>query len=145
MLDPDGMADGWLYVVVEAPTGVIYQQQYGGTACRQGQVEGYLVPVFGPDALDSLRTLFERHFRGAGAWHRSWSAQERDRFRDGVEGITFWACDGHTEEPHALKLDENRMADTDEAWVPVLTPDGAVNDRDVNAATNVLAAGLAES
>jgi len=118
------MAGGRLYVVVEAPTGVFYQQQYGGTACRQGQVEGYLVPVFGPDALDALRTLFEQHFRGAGTWHHSWTAQERDRLRDAVEGITFWACDGQTEEPHTLKLDENRMADADEAWIPVLTPDG---------------------
>jgi Family of unknown function (DUF6210) len=51
-LDPEGMAGGtgWLYVVVRAQTGVIYQQQYGGTACRQGQAEGFLVPVFGPGA-----------------------------------------------------------------------------------------------
>ncbi|MEU6037720.1 DUF6210 family protein [Actinomadura sp. NPDC047616] len=123
-LGPDGTADVWLYVVVEAPTGVFYQQQYGGTACRQGQVEGYLVPVYGLDALNALRTLFERHFRGAGTWNHSWSAQERDRLRDGVEGVTFWACDGWTEEPRSLKLDESRMAEADEAWIPVLTPDG---------------------
>ncbi|GAA4056435.1 DUF6210 family protein [Actinomadura miaoliensis] len=123
-LDPDGTADVWLYVVVEAPTGVFYQQQYGGTACRQGQVEGYLVPVYGLDALNALRTLFEQHFRGAGTWNHSWSPEERDRLRDGVEGVTFWACDGWTEEPHALKLDESRMAEADEAWIPVLTPDG---------------------
>src|SRR6185312_14640893 len=62
-LDPDGMAGGtgWLHVVVRAQTGVIYQQQYGGTACRQGQVEGFLVPVFGPKGLSQLRELFEEH------------------------------------------------------------------------------------
>jgi hypothetical protein len=81
--------------------------------------------VFGPDALDTLRTLFEQEFRGAGTWNHSWSAQEWDRLRDGVESITFWACDGQTEEPHALKLDESRIAEADEAWVPVLTPDGS--------------------
>ncbi len=52
-LDPDGMAGGagWLYVMVGARTGDFYQQQYGGTACRQGQVEGFMVPVFGPDRM----------------------------------------------------------------------------------------------
>ncbi|WP_422100041.1 DUF6210 family protein [Thermomonospora catenispora] len=37
-------AEGWLYVVVEAPTGVVYHQQYGGSACRQGRVEGVFRP-----------------------------------------------------------------------------------------------------
>lgn len=32
----------------------IYQQQYGGIACRQGQVEGFLVPVFGPKGLSQI-------------------------------------------------------------------------------------------
>ncbi|MFG2627736.1 DUF6210 family protein [Streptomyces sp. NPDC048473] len=43
-LDPDGVAVDRLYVVVAAPTGVIYQQQYGGTACRQGEAEGVSRP-----------------------------------------------------------------------------------------------------
>lgn len=53
-LDPAGTAGLWLYVVVQAETGVSYQQQYGGIACRQGQVEGYLVPLSAPAALDAL-------------------------------------------------------------------------------------------
>jgi hypothetical protein len=55
------MADGtgWLYVVVRAQTGVFYRQQYGGTACRQGEVEGFLVPVLGPASFVQLRELFE--------------------------------------------------------------------------------------
>ncbi|MEV6241519.1 DUF6210 family protein [Lentzea sp. NPDC051838] len=44
-LDPDGTEHDWLYVVVRAQTGVAYEQQYGGTANRLGEVEGYLVPV----------------------------------------------------------------------------------------------------
>lgn len=56
-LDPDGMAGTWLYVIVEAPTGVFYQQQYGGTACRLGQVEGFLVPVAAAQGLDALSEL----------------------------------------------------------------------------------------
>ncbi|GAA2829759.1 hypothetical protein GCM10010441_62840 [Kitasatospora paracochleata] len=124
-LDPDGMsAGGWLYVVVEAKTGVFYQQQYGGTACRQGQVEGFLVPLFGPDELDALRELFEKHFRGAGTWNYGWRDDERDRLREIIGALRYWVCDGTTEEPHALQLDEGRIRKTDEAWVPVITPDG---------------------
>ncbi|HEX5541004.1 MAG TPA: DUF6210 family protein [Micromonospora sp.] len=123
-LDPDGMAGGWLYVIVEAQTGVFYQQQYGGTACRQGQVEGFLVPIAGADALDVLRQLFEKDFRGAGTRNYPWPDEERDKLRQIIEGIYYWACDGHSEEPNALRLDESRIREADEAWVPVITPDG---------------------
>jgi Family of unknown function (DUF6210) len=125
-LDPDGVAGGtgWVYVVVRAQTSVFYQQQYGGTACREGQVEGFLVPVRGPVGLAQLRGLFEQHFRGAGTWNYQWRDDELDRLRNGVEGICYWQCDGATETPSALQLDEQQLADADEAWIPVLTPDG---------------------
>ncbi|REE96397.1 DUF6210 family protein [Thermomonospora umbrina] len=123
-IDPDGTDDRWLYVVAEAPTGVIYQQQYGGTACRQGEVEGYLVPVTAPDALDGLRVLFERDLRGAGARDHRWADEQLAGVRRLVGGVPYWTGDGDTEEPHPLRLDESRVADLDEAWVPVLTPDG---------------------
>ncbi|HEX5594727.1 MAG TPA: DUF6210 family protein [Micromonosporaceae bacterium] len=118
------MAGGWLYVVVEARTGVFYQQQYGGTACRQGQMEGFLVPLAGADALDELRQLFEKDFRGAGTWNYSWPDEERDQLRQIIGGISYWACDGHSEAPHPLRLDESRISEADEAWVPVISPDG---------------------
>jgi hypothetical protein len=124
-LDPDGISGGdWLFVVVESSTGVFYQQQYGGTACRQGQVEGFLVPLFGPDELHALRELFEKDFRGAGTWNHVWPDDERDRLRGIIGAIRYWACDGSTEEPHGLRLDENRTREIDESWVPVITPDG---------------------
>ncbi|MGY0059060.1 DUF6210 family protein [Streptomyces sp. LZ34] len=123
-LDPDGAPEDWIYVVVEAATGVYYQQQYGGTACRQGAVEGYLVPVFAPDALDGLCEMFEGHFRGAGTWNHPWTPDELARLREVVEGVTFWVCDGTNEVPHPLRLDEDRLGEADEAWIPVATPDG---------------------
>lgn len=123
-LDPDGTAGAWLYVIVQAETGVFYQQQYGGTACRQGQAEGYLVPVAGAGALGALRELFERDFRGTGTWNYCWPDGERDEVARIVAGVRYWTSDGRTEEPHALRLDESRMHEVDEAWVPVHTPDG---------------------
>ncbi|MFF4950363.1 DUF6210 family protein [Streptomyces chattanoogensis] len=123
-LDPDGAGGGWLYVVVKAATGVIYQQQYGGTACRQGQLEGYLVPVFGPDAMDALREMFEKDFRGAGTRNHIWTPTELIRLREIIDGVTFWASDGQTEQPHPLRLDEDQITSADEAWIPVISPDG---------------------
>jgi hypothetical protein len=123
-LDADETADERLHVVVAAGTGVFYQQQYGGTACRQGQVEGYLVPVSAADALAALRELFEQDLAGIGTWNYRWPDEERERLARIVGGVTYWECDGYTEERRALRLDESRLAEVDEAWVPVLTPDG---------------------
>ncbi|MEV4256485.1 DUF6210 family protein [Spirillospora sp. NPDC049652] len=124
-LDPDGTSGGgWLHVVVEAETGVIYQQQYGGNACRQGQTEGFLVPLASPDGLRALRDLFEKDFRGAGTCGFAWPENELGRLRQIVESIRYWACDGNSEKPHNLRLDESRIREADEAWVPVITPDG---------------------
>lgn len=89
---------------------------------RVGRAE--IVPIAGADALDSLRHLFEKDFRGAGTWDYPWPDQERDRLRKIVSGISYWASDGDSEQPHALRLDESRIRDADEAWIPVLTPDG---------------------
>jgi hypothetical protein len=126
-LDPDGIAGGtgWLYVVIRAQTGVIYQQQYGGTACRQGQVEGFLVPVFGPKGLSQLRELFEEHFRSAGTWNYTWQPDEVERLRKAVGGVGYWASDESGDASASpLQLDEQHLREADEAWVPVRTPHG---------------------
>lgn len=124
-LDPDGTwDDDWMYVVIEERTGVVYQTQYGGTACRKGEVEGFLVPVTARPALAALRELFEVEFRGSGTWRHAWSDDERERLRRIVSGVGYWMSDGTTDTPQHTRLDESRMDDVDEAWVPVLTPDG---------------------
>jgi hypothetical protein len=65
-LDPFETGD-WLAAVIQAATGVVYAQQYGGTACRQGRVQGYLVPLVGTlDALAELRAVFEGDLGGTG-------------------------------------------------------------------------------
>jgi hypothetical protein len=126
LLDPDGMADGtgWLYVVVRAKTGVVYRQRYGGTACRQGEVEGFLVPVLGAGSYVQLRELFEGHFDGAGTRNHQWRDKEVDSLRDLVQGISYWASGALNATPHPLRLDERHLSDADEAWIPVRTPDG---------------------
>ncbi|MBG6088497.1 DUF6210 family protein [Actinomadura viridis] len=136
-LDADGTIeeDGWFGVVVRAGTGIVYCQQYGGTACLQGAVEGYYVPVgasdpaTGRNALRELRRLFERDLRGAGLPGDPRKEPEvLERVRSAVEAVVFWASgrgagDAGEERGH-LRLDDGRLAELDEAWIPVRTGDG---------------------
>jgi hypothetical protein len=65
-IDAGGFVDhDWMMVLVEQPTGVSYRHQYGGTACREGTREGYLVPVFSRNGFTRLRELFEGTLQGA--------------------------------------------------------------------------------
>ena len=114
-----------MHIVLRHQTGVFYQQQYGGTACRQGQVEGFLVPGYGPDSLTQLRGLFERHFRGAGTWNYRWKDDEIVSLRKTVADIMYWASDElGAGTPSRLQLDEQRLSEAEEAWILVLMPDG---------------------
>jgi hypothetical protein len=124
-LDSDGTGGEWMHVVIAHPTGIEYQQQYGGTACRQGTVEGYLVPVWAPDELAILRRVFEGHLKGAGSWSQrfTWPPKELTTVIEAVERITFWPSDHGA--PERLRFDHDRLADLDEAWVPVVTSDGS--------------------
>lgn len=56
-LDGDQPED-WLLLIVSAPTGVSYEQQYGGHLCNHAEVEGFLVPVCQPEVLAQLREAF---------------------------------------------------------------------------------------
>ncbi|MEV5826419.1 DUF6210 family protein [Spirillospora sp. NPDC052242] len=131
LLDPDGTQGDWLYVVVRAGTGVVYEQQYGGTATLHAGVEGYLVPVAardpvsGRDGLRELRDVFERTLRGAGAGGRALDPGVLDRIRSAVGALRFWASGPGRDTGWApLRVDDDRIAELDEAWIPVRTPDG---------------------
>jgi hypothetical protein len=78
-LDPDGTGtdQDWMFVVVAAPTGVVYRTQ---------------------ELLVRLRKAVAVHLYGS------------------ANGDDTW--------PSPLVLDESRLAEADEAWLPVLTPDG---------------------
>lgn len=114
-----------LCVVVRAQTGAVYRQHYGGIARRQGQVEGFLIPASGPAGLSQLRELFEGHFRGAGTRGHSWQAGEAERLRRAVRAVRCPAP-GHSGAAAAspLELDEQRLSEADEGWVPVRAPYG---------------------
>ncbi|WP_431772497.1 DUF6210 family protein [Streptomyces cucumeris] len=125
-LDPDGTGSGqgWMFVIVAAPTGVIYQNQAGGFRCAQYQQEGYLVPVFGRDLDDDLKGIFVRELKGQGSRRMDWPADLLDRLRIAVAFYISVSTDGDDASPTPLALDESRLSEADEAWVPVVTPDG---------------------
>ncbi len=105
-------------VIIEHPTGVIYSNQAGGTACLHPEIEGTFVP-FGNDVLieqgrrllspqDDLESYFEgpKH-RGTGATN-GLDAEDAD-FIDGVlqrAHVRQW-----------IEVDRDRLKESCEAWV----------------------------
>lgn len=113
-----------LAVLVGYPTGVVYRQQYGGTACLAAQVEGYLVPLAPPDdVVRGLRALFEGELGGGGLRGGSLSVEQLSRLRALVSSLAHDRSVAAVESA-PLALDETRLAALDEAFVPVVTLDG---------------------
>ncbi|WP_369184712.1 DUF6210 family protein [Streptomyces sp. Y1] len=124
-LDPDGCGGGWVFVIVAAPTGVVYQNQCGGYSCDQYEQEGYLVPLYGADPDEELRKIFVGELKGWGHRGRAWSPEVLERVRAAVRDFGIYGSGGTDEPvPPSLVLDESRLAEAAEAWLPVLTPDG---------------------
>jgi hypothetical protein len=122
-------------VVIASPTGVVYQHQCAGIACEARQVEGYLVPLgglkFDADAGSINAAEFTRLFHaGESCAYGSGAALPPDRLsglRSLVASVTFWdiAEDGEVKARTHLELDEARLSELAEAWVPVITPAGS--------------------
>jgi Family of unknown function (DUF6210) len=123
ILDPDGTLTDWMFVIVQRDAGVWYEHQYGGTATRQGLVQGYLIPVSSAEARQLLDELFLRDLKGTGLWGGSRTAAPElvERVRKAVGPVSCWRSGAGWE---ALRLDEARLADIDEGWVPVISADG---------------------
>lgn len=126
MIDPDGTYPAeWMYVVVHYPTGVTYGHQYGGTACRWGRVEGFLVPVQSDEARSRFDELFLHQLHGTGLWGGSKAPDDAlvKHLSDAVALIRYWDANEATT-PSPLSLDVARAKEIDEGWLPVITADG---------------------
>ncbi|MEU4116536.1 DUF6210 family protein [Kitasatospora sp. NPDC028055] len=124
-LDPDGCGGGWMFVIVAAPTGVVYQSQCGGYACAQYEQEGYLVPLYGADLDEDLNAIFVGELKGWGMRGQEWQAGVLDRLRTAVDALGIYGSGRHdVSGPPSLVLDESRLSEAAEAWIPVITPDG---------------------
>lgn len=126
-LDPDGTASDWLGVIVRHQTGVAYQQQCGGTSTELRSAEGYYVPLaWGGLKPTDLTAPFHR---GKACLHAAGTPLSPERLgalRQSVEAIAFWTSreEGDNDTRAPLRLDDDRIAELVEAWVPVITPAG---------------------
>jgi hypothetical protein len=117
-------SDDYLGVIVQYATEVFYCQQCGGTACYHREVEGYFVPLFriwdNFFTVNDLSKVFHND-QGGCLWGTP-SPDQVDRLLSVVKCIPYW------DEQHScyerLGLDNSRLSEVVEAWVPVLTPDG---------------------
>ena len=84
------------------------------------------MPVFFRSAYSRLRTLFEETLRGAGTWNWTWPEDLLAELRAtvGMIGMPPSTCTDVAEETQPLVLDETRLDELDEAWLPVVCADG---------------------
>lgn len=129
-LDPDGSASDYLAVIVLHPTGVVYEQQCGGVACETRSVEGYYVPLGGArfDAetgrIDLADLTAPFHHGTTCLYEAGLSAVRLADLIEVVGSIPYWSREGDDDRRTHLELDQSRLSELLEAWVPVLTPDG---------------------
>jgi hypothetical protein len=125
-LDPDGTSPRGLLLLVEAPTGVIYEQQCGGHANELMSLEGFLIPLGAQAGADTMYEWFQKTFRGQchkGGNH--WNAEHTQQLQALIGRIPCWYHNKQRkDERHFLQLDMARLGDCLEAWIPVISPYG---------------------
>lgn len=135
-LDPDETLPYLLGVIIAHPTGVCYEHQCAGTETALRSLEGYFLPlgglrfepeegVFVPKELTEVFHRGKACLWGGQPWRLApglplLPADRLERLRSVVEAIPYWSGNqrGH------LQVDEARLGELLEAWVPVLTADG---------------------
>lgn len=133
-LDPDGTLPEWIAVVVRQETNIVYGTQCAGVATEQRFVEGYLIPVGGSKyELDTGKIEvgpFVDVFHENGGCQWSWTGRGLPVERQAilgklVESIPYWRTgrDG-ADRKYPLHVDDARIGEIAEAWIPVRTPDG---------------------
>ena len=121
-LDPDGTQDRQLHVVVESPTGVEYRSQCAGLACEERAAEGFLIPLGQAERVTGFSAFF-----AAGppdARPAEPGAERAERLRQLVGRVVCWRTEAEGDHRERLALDEERLDECVEAWVPVRTPYG---------------------
>ena len=125
-LNPDGTQPFGVIAIIAAPTGVTYSSQCAGTSNENRSIEGFVIPVAGEEQADEIHGWFWKRFHGnSNSRDIEWSESLTNELGKLIRTIPIWST-GHDEndERHFLSLDENRIHECAEAWIPVSTPYG---------------------
>jgi len=99
-------------LIITHPSGVTYANQTGGYACKHPKMEGVFVPLVNPE-IDQ-QTALEDHFTGpkwGGHCYRGIDAETADVVDAILANSTL---------TRRLKVNREKLADSEEAWVHVL-------------------------
>ncbi len=112
------------FIIVEAPTNILYSNQTGGTACGHPMAEGWLLPLHRwswAEVEEDLRNITRDHWGDAALGRLSKGALYK--LEAAVHALKLT---GLSDAPDKIRLDHYRLDKTKngEAWVPVLTPYG---------------------
>jgi hypothetical protein len=116
-----------MFLIIQAPTGVTYQHQCGGLRCDHREAEGFLVPVGGHKDAQPFIDFFDKEFDDY-PLVIPWTEAQIKKLRFLVRTMPYYD-EAYEEEgtgfgPYNAELDESRMAECTEAWIPVTTSDG---------------------
>ncbi len=102
-------------IIIPWPSGVVYQNQTGGYACYQHQLEGILVPLEGESA-DFYQKLNDFFFHGKWA---GWCNDGIDEETAELIEETLRRNPGY----EAIRVDRTKLEESHEAWVHVAVED----------------------
>lgn len=115
-----------LLLIVEYPTGVEYGNQCAGYTNQEMRAEGFLIPLGDHNKERELYNFFWTEFRGnCYVPYNEWTAERTGKLSDIIREIACWYTEfGKVGKLQSLKLDERRMDECVEAWIPVISPYG---------------------
>lgn len=102
-------------LVIEAPTGIVYTTQVGGTCCAHPQAEGFLVPLSYPEWAALEKATLSRYEESGSDHYRSPPASLARLVAEAI-----WSTDEHLK----IALDTERLTKEPgtvwaEAWLPI--------------------------
>ena len=126
-LDPAGMDDLGLNLIIEAPTRIVYTHQTAGPICLEQSVEGYLIPLGARHMEAEICRFFQQSFsRDAYPKAIDWTPALIAELDQLVSKVNYWYTPDTGEDIEGfLKLDEDRIDQCVEAWIPVCSAYGA--------------------
>ncbi len=111
-----------VFLIIEAPTGVFYSNQVGGTGCGHPEVEGYLVPVERYSDMEEIENITRDYWHDGALKQLSKSAMKQ--LARAIQGLSVIIGDGSSKSTFCTIDGERLDTRNGEAWIPVKTPWG---------------------